>query len=774
MALPRSHQFDLGLDVQKRLPSDLTPLVGRELALREIQRQFQQPDLRLLTLVGPGGVGKTRLAIRAAAELASDFDEVVFVDFSPIADSALALSLLARTLGVLEDGEAPLAHRLATAIGNRQLLLVLDNLERILPFGSDVAMLLRSCPGTKALATSRAPLRVSGEQEYLVPPLDLPAAIELFVARARAVRPSISATVENEPVIVAICRELDMLPLAIELAAARAKVLSVDAILARLEHRLALLTGGPQDSPERQRSLRDAIAWSVELLDEADRRRFRSLAVFTGGFTIDAYEYVVEGTLGTGADPLDAIFSLVDKNLVRVLDQPDGDQEIERFGLLETVREYASELLAESDDAAELRNRHAMWCVEFVELAAPMLVNGAAERWARRIDAEFPNLRSALDWLLEQERTDEALRLSSELWTYWMTFGGLGEGRQWLDNALMLPGGTPSLRVRAVGIAGHFASNQGDFAYEAQVQEALTTSRLIGDPVGEAIALYALGDLANEQNDFQRGPEYLEAAIALCDQVGDETRATMAMVNLGSLARRMGDDERAAELIGQTVERARAQQFGVALTFSLNLMSRVARARGDLRTARALYQESLETAWKLGQRVTIAFILLDGAALAAAGDQPERAARLLGAAESLRETIGMPHEPSVSHASGSGYDAVVTKIRVALGEQKFESAWNAGRSLPIEQAVEEAIWDETAQAHATRSQFGLTARELDVLRLLVAGRSDRQIGDALFISPRTAQVHVANILAKLDVPTRGAAAATALRFGVIDDAPLSQ
>lgn len=756
------------------LPSYLTRFVGRDSLLDDVRQQLLRSDVRMLTLVGPGGVGKTRIAVQVASDLADEFDEIVFVDFTPLTDASLAMPLIARTLGMVQDGPSPVAARLADVIRNRQrLLLVLDNLEQIIDVGPDLAGLLRACPGVTIFATSRAPLRVSGEQEFFVAPLDLPDAVALFVARAIAVHPSIVAMPDNDETIAAVCRELDGLPLAIELAAARTKVLSLEALLARLEFRLNLLTGGPLDSPDRQRTLRDAIAWSYDLLDGGDQRCFRRLAVFSGGFTLTAAEFVLDDAKDSNTSPLDRVSSLVDKSLVRSTDKTEMGPGMERFGMLEAVREYAFELLVASDDLAAMRDRHAAWCMEFAEQAGPRLVGAETDRWARRIVVELPNLRSALAWLVEQNRPDEALRLSSALWTYWMTFGGLGEGREWIERALTLPDGSPSLRSRAIGIIGHFASNQGDYAYATEVEAALVSSRLIGDDVGEAMALFALGDLANEQNDFQRGIEFLEAAMVLCDRLGDETRATMAMVNLGSLARRMGDDDRAAELITEVIERARTQQFWVALAFGLNLMSRIARDRGNLQDARAMYLESLQIAWKLRHRVTVAFILLDGAALATAGDQPERAARLLGAAESLREAIGLPHAPSVSHATGTGYDAMVTRIRASLGEQKFTSAWNSGRSMSIEQAMEEATWDETSIAHAKRSSVGLTARELDVLRLLVAGQSDRQIGDTLFISPRTAQVHVANILTKLHVPTRSAAAATALRLGLIDDSPPS-
>lgn len=765
--------------VQSSLPVPLTPLVGRDPLLAEIRARLLQPGIRLLTLIGPGGVGKTRLAIQAAVDLAGDFDEIVFVDFTPVAESRLALPLLAQSIGVLEDGATPLSDRLSAFVGDRQLLFVLDNLERILPFGSELAFLLRTCPRVKMLITSRAPLRISGEQELLVPPLELEDAIELFVARARAVRPSVAVTPESESILSAVCRELDMLPLAIELAAARTKVLSLEAMLSRLEHRLTLLTGGPTDAPERQRTLRDAIAWSYDLLDEADQRRFRRMAVFSGGFTLTAFERVVADELDAPERLLDSLASLVDKNLVRVVEPSDPALGAERFGLLETVREYALEQLTISQELDTYRDRHATYYLDFIEQAAPEMARPDADKWMKRIGADVPNLRVALDWLAERQKPDDAQRLASAPWLYWLVCGQLREGRSWLDKALGLPGGNPVIRSRAVGVTGYLASNQGDFVYGSQVErDGLTAARQLDDRIGEAIALLALGDMACEQNDYARANDLMEAAIELCDAIGDRARATIAMYDLGSLCRRLGHEARAEALLGEVVRRGRDDGFGLAQAFGLNLMSRIERARGHIEQARAMYLESLALARQLGHRLTVAFILLDGATLAAQQREPERAARLLGAAEALRETIGLTRKPSVATATGVSYEPTLANVRAALGDQRFERAWQAGRSMTLDQVIEEAMWDEatapTSAAGAASTTFGLTARELDVLHLLVEGRSDRQIGDALFISPRTVQVHVANILGKLSVPNRGAAAATALRFGLTSDSPRSE
>jgi non-specific serine/threonine protein kinase len=777
------------------LPVPLTEFVGRAAEREQVRALIGSPKVRLLTLVGPGGVGKTRLALHAAGDAEAGFDGVAFVDLAPLTDAGQVLPAIERGLGVLDVGPLPRLERVAAAIGEGRLLLVLDNLEQVIGCGPELTQLLRACPGVTILATSRAPLRVAGEHEYPVPPLGREDALALFAERARAVRPSFALTEENEASVAAVCRELDGLPLAIELAAARSKVLGPDGVLGRLGRRLDLLTGGPLDAPGRQRSLRDAIAWSYELLDEQEQRLFRRLAVFAGGFGLDAADAICgesvlrDGGWGETPSPspmthhqapsvFDGIASLVDKNLLQPALGAPGELDMPRFGMLETVREFALEQLVAAGELAVARDRHAAWCVAFVEEVGVGLAGPAATRLAQRLDAEIPNLVAALDWLVERGRADDALRLAAAPWLYWMMRARMREGWHWLQRALAIGGADPIHRARALGVAGSIAGNLGIYDFAARVEEGFDLARAAGDKVGEARTLFALGGMASGQNEHERAIALSRAALVLLDEIGDSARATMTLANLGAIARRIGDDERARVYLEDAVARARAQGFGLALGYTLNVLGRIARQRGDTGAAYAMYRESLHTAAQMRDRLALAFILLDGIAVAAASGDAERAARLAGAAESLREAIGSPARPSPAHATGADYDRTIAAIRLRLGEERFAAAWAAGRAMSVAEVIDEAAAGaelparpRTAESGPRRAPNELSARELEVLALVVAGQTDRQIGDALFISPRTAQVHVANILGKLGVSTRAAAAAIAVRDGLVAELP---
>jgi predicted ATPase/class 3 adenylate cyclase/Tfp pilus assembly protein PilF len=702
---------------QHNLPIQPTPLLGREEQVAAVTALLRREGIRLVTLTGPGGIGKTRLALQVAAELVDAFaDGVWFVRLSMLTDPTLVVPTIAQTLGVKEPGSQPIAETLREHLRVKHVLLVLDNCEQVVGAATEVAGLLAACPGLHVLATSRLPLHLRGEKVYAVPALPLAtpddakapewlaqyAAVALFIERARDARSDFAVTVANAPAIAEVCTRLDGLPLAIELAAARVRLLPPEALLARLSTRL--LTGGARDLEARQQTMRATIAWSEALLTPAERVLFRRLAVFVGGCTLEAAETVCvepEGAEPLGLDVLEGLSTLVDHSLVQQWEE-DGEP---RFGLLHTIREYALERLEGSGEAEVLRRAHAAFFLTLAEQAEPELTGPEARAWLARLEREHGNLRAALGWARERGEAETGLRLVAALERFWWVRGYLREGRAWVEGLLGPAAGTGAasgtagvvspaeavpvgVRARALLAGGSLALWQGDFAAaQPRLEQAAAQARAAGDRRTAGSALNSLGLLASRQGDRERAGARYEASLTLMREVGDQRGIAVVLANLGDLAVRQGDLERAAAVVNEALALGRQVGDHERIAVCLLYLGVVARKRGDLAPAEALGREALALFREFGDPRRCAAALEQLAATVGVAGHGARAARLLGAARAVQEVVGAP-PPAPERADT---EAAVAPARAALGEERWAAAFAAGRAMTLEEAIAEAL-----------------------------------------------------------------------------------
>jgi predicted ATPase len=724
------------------LPAQPNRMIGRHKELEEILQLLRSDDVRLVTLTGPGGTGKTRLALQVGAELLDEFRSgVFFVSLAPIGDEDLLVPTIAQALAIREISGEALAATLTAYLSDKQMLLVLDNFEHIVGAAPAIASLLEAAPEIRILATSRERLRLSAEQVYEVPPLMLPDAaqedlgtlletdaVALFLARAEAVTPNFALTQENAASVVAICRRLEGLPLALELAAARIAALSPSALLSRLSERLAVLTGGARDIGERHRTLRNTIEWSYELLEAPDELLFRRLAVFVDGCRLDASEAVCNSEHGD-VTTLDGLQSLVDKSLVR--NRPDSDGE-PRFWMLETIREYAIERLAKSGEVEKIARRHAQHFLELAEQAEPDLWAQQTDVWLPRLDPEEANFRAALGWALAREQAEVAVRLTGALYPFWEIRARHGEARAWLSRALALDGAVPpSCRAKALVAAGRATSWQGEMGDAiAILEEAAELSRQLGDLEGVGRCLGFIGHGLLFTGNAERAAAVLDEAVNLARSAGNPHGVARAIYNSAFVAIEQRDFDRACELFGEAAQIGRSEGTKLPEAKCLARHGYACALAGDYERAAALLDEGValftelgETTWtQLAFRYQGLLALLDGrideaesllrtslmegreqapqwevahwleelAAVAAAKDEALRAAKLWGATDALFEKLGLAtHEENRQVRKRFRDD-----LQEPPGGDSRAEAWAQGHAMTLKQAVAYALSSE--------------------------------------------------------------------------------
>jgi predicted ATPase/class 3 adenylate cyclase len=678
------------------LPAQMSSFVGRDQAIREVQAALD--GTRLLTLTGPGGTGKTRLALEVGyRRLPAFVDGVWFLDLSAVTDPSVVPTEIAIAIGATGDPGQPVFQCLEEHLRDRKLLLILDNFEQVLDATLAIEHLLSHAPGLKVMVTSRSVLSVYGEREYPVTPLELPdpgnaeiidrlsryESVSLFVERARDIRPDFQLTPENALAVAEICSRLDGLPLAIELAAVRVNVLSPQAMLPRLDEALALLTTGPRNLPERQRTLRGAIDWSYRLLEEPERRLFAWLTTFSGGGSLEAIEAVADHSLGVSM--LDLLGSLVDHSLIRRTETPGGEV---RFQMLETIREYAMEKLDREPDVADVRRRHARYFLDLAARGEPHLVGADQKEWLDRFDRDHDNLRAALKWSIEAEEV-AGQEAAGALWRFWHQRGHLAEGRRKLEHLLQAAGGqerTPQ-RFKALTGAGGLAYWQNDYpAAERFYSEALEIARELGDPRSIAEGLLNLSYLDRIRGDEEEGMAKLRTVREMATSIGDRQLAADCLWLLGGRELREGRPEQGLAMVEEALDIYRELGNPFSTAESLASLGSFYLRFGDSGAAAAAQREALSIFVEVGNPTGIAMILEEMATVETMEDRHERALRLAGAARALRDEIGGGPPAELMDS-----DEVLKESRRKLDPETAERAWNEGAAMGTDKAIAFAL-----------------------------------------------------------------------------------
>ncbi|WP_214415499.1 ATP-binding protein [Sphaerisporangium fuscum] len=754
------------------LPAEITSFVGRRQEIAEVKRLLSES--RLVTLTGPGGVGKTRLALRAGDQLQRSFpDGVWLVTLADLTDPGLLPETVAAALGVRNRSADDLMTTLTQVLKSRHLLLVMDNCEHMVDATARfIWTVLQSAPGVRVLATSRQSLGITEEQSCPVPPLSIPEqpkpsngspgqvpaqvlaqseAVNLFTERAHAVHPSFSLTPENVPAVARICRRLDGIPLALELAAMRVRALSAEQILQRLDDRFRLLTLGKRVCPPRQQTLSALIDWSYDLCTDAERMLWERASVFSGGFDLEAAEKVCAGD-GIGAgEMLDLIDALVDKSILS-MDESGGGV---RYRMLETIREYARDKLAASDRLTALRRRHRDYFRDLTESACRQWFGPDQVAWSARLEREHANLQAALEFCLtEPGEAQSALTIAANLSVFFES-GYVSEGRRWFDRALaMAPEPTPA-RAAALLANASALELQGDIAAAKKVlAECRGLAEQLDDRATVAMADACLGWAVMCEDDPASAVTMLERSLAENVTPGAPEEIVTSKIILAMACRQTGDTDRAAALCEECLEISEAHGELWYRSWTLLYFSWVVWRQGDHRRAEALAKECLLINRELDDRVDIGYCL-ESLAWSAVSDQPERAARLFGAAQATMDALGAP---LYSFVRGDHHRCLAT-ARAALGDKRFDALFAAGAALSLEEAIAEAMEEsEGGQAPAHRSGHGgatpLTRREREVAALVAEGLTNKEIAERLVISRRTAEGHVEHIMNKLGFTSR--------------------